>query len=218
MAFLEDGDLAHRFALSYVPNQLSRPRGSVKKESSSPSATIQNSVTSSPADARVSPAVKGRTWSWPAMALTASASNPAQNREVANQATTRSVSTSGDGMLIPESATAVRRRSQMVVVVNRLPGKCRVEFPGCDDDERSGWSTKSDIGIEPIAPIEEIPVQATSGVSKALAAAALDPSLRQDSGLFGGCSPVPIPTASPLHAFPHAQPVSPRVVWTVRCA
>ena len=75
-----------------VPSHFSRPRGSVRKESSSPSTTIQNSVTSSPADASVSPATNGRMRSSPAMAASCSESKPSQNRTVLNQATTRSAS------------------------------------------------------------------------------------------------------------------------------
>ena len=81
-----------------VPSHFSRPRGSVRKESSSPSTTIQNSVTSSPADASVSPATNGRMQISPAMAASCSASKPSQNRTDFNQATTRSASAVEVGM------------------------------------------------------------------------------------------------------------------------
>jgi hypothetical protein len=55
--------------------------------------------TASPADAKVSPDVNGRTCTWPAMILSGSASSPAQNREVTNQAVTGSVSASVVAML-----------------------------------------------------------------------------------------------------------------------
>jgi hypothetical protein len=80
-------------------------------------------VTASPAEAKVSPAVNGRTSKWPAMDLTASASRPAQNREAAKEATTDSVSTTVDAMLITESATAAHDRSHLAVAVNRLQGR-----------------------------------------------------------------------------------------------
>ena len=72
------------------------------------------------------------------------------------------------------------------------------------------------IGIEPITPLKEIPAQVTSGVAKAPRRDCTRPLPSPGFGPSGRTIPVPIPTPSTLHAFSHAQPVPPRVVWTVR--